>query len=42
MHPLQAERNHRRKEASDAVHRQISHALEEKDKLVKVGRISLP
>lgn len=35
------ERDHRRKEASDAVRRQIAEALKEKDELVKVRELSI-
>lgn len=35
---FQAERDHRRKEASDAIRRHIAEALKEKEDLVKVGR----
>lgn len=35
---LQAERDHRRKEANDAVRRQIAEALKEKEDLVKVSK----
>lgn len=37
---IQVERDRRRKEASDAVRRQIEEALKEKEDLVKVGQLA--